>query len=172
MGNGASLHISHIGSNTISTPFASFRLNNMLHVPNISTNLLSMHHFANDNNCLFIFVSSSFCFKDKATGKMLFRGQSKNGLSPFPIHRTTTNKIRPTTYVGERVSTSIWHSRLGHPMLPVLQHLASASLLPVTGTTKLPSVCTEYQMGKSKKLPFSISSSISSQPLDLIHCDL
>ncbi|RWR76373.1 putative polyprotein [Cinnamomum micranthum f. kanehirae] len=174
VGNGAGLHISHIGSNSISTPSSNFRLNNMLCVPHISTNLISVHRFANDNNCFFIFDSSGFCIKDKASGKTLFRGQSKNGLYPFPIRRlpTHSNNDGHAAFVGERVTASIWHSRLGHPASAVFQHLASAFQLPVDGSSKLSSICTPCQMGKSKKLPFSISSSISSNPLDLIHCDL
>ena len=74
VGNGAGLHISHNGSNSITTPSAKFFLNDMLCVLNISANLISVHYFANDNNCMFIFDSSGFCIKDKAMGKMLFRG--------------------------------------------------------------------------------------------------
>lgn len=109
VGNGAGLQISHIGSNSITTPSTHFHLNNMLCVPNISTNLISVHRFANDNNCMYIFYASGFCIKDKATRKMLFRGQSENGLYPFPIRKlyTHSNKVGPAAYVGERVSTSI-----------------------------------------------------------------
>lgn len=104
--------------------------------------------------------------------KMFFRRQSKNGLYPFPIQMNSFNKISPTGYVGERVSASIWHSCLVRPTFSLFHHLASASKLPVASTNKLPSVCAECQIGKSKKLPFSISSSTSSQPLDSIHCSL
>lgn len=38
MGNGVGLRISHIGSNNAQTPFVPFRLNNMLYIPNTSTN--------------------------------------------------------------------------------------------------------------------------------------
>lgn len=73
IGNGASLHISHVGSSSISTPSARFHLSNLLHVPHISANLLSVNRFAHDNNCVFEFDASGFCVKDKAMGKMLFR---------------------------------------------------------------------------------------------------
>lgn len=54
------------------TPPANFRLNNMLYVPDISTNLISVHHFTTEDNCIFIFDSFDFCIKDKAAGKKLF----------------------------------------------------------------------------------------------------
>ena len=104
IGNGAGLQISHIGSNSITTPSAHFHLNNMLCVPNISTNLISVHRFANDNSYMFIFYASSFCIKDKDMGKTLFRRQSENGLYPFPIRKlhTHSNKGGLVAYVGER----------------------------------------------------------------------
>jgi hypothetical protein len=40
-GNG--MHISHIGHSILRTPHSSFYLNNILHVPNASKNLLSVH---------------------------------------------------------------------------------------------------------------------------------
>ena len=66
----------------------------------------------------------------------------------------------------------MWHSRLGHPASNVLHRLLLAFQLPVDGPSKFTSVCNECQMGKSKRFPFLTSSSLSSQPLDLIHCDL
>lgn len=51
-------------------------------------------------------------------------------------------------------------------------HLASSFQLPVDGSTKLSSICTSGQMGQSKKFPFALSSSVSSNPIDLIHCYL
>lgn len=174
VGNGASLSISHIGSGSISTHTAHFHLSNMLHVPHMSTNLISVNRFATDTNCVFEFDSSGFCIKDKATGKMLFCGRSESGLYPFPIHRISThsNKASPTALIGEKVSASMWHSRLGHPASTILHRLLSTFQLPLHGSSKFTSVCTECQMGKSRKLPFLASTSFSSQPLDLVHCDL
>lgn len=106
-------------------------------------------------------------------GMTLFRGQSKNGVYPFPICRfpSKPNKVVSAAYVGERVYATIWHYRLGHPASIILHHLASAFQLHVAGNSKLSSVCTQCQMSKSKKLPFLVSSSVSLHPLDLIHCD-
>lgn len=66
----------------------------------------------------------------------------------------------------------MWHLRLGHPASTVLHRLLSTFQLPLHGSSKFTSVCTECQMGKSKKLPFLASVSLSSTPLELVHCDL
>lgn len=45
-------------------------------------------------------------------------------------------------------------------------------MLQITGPLPTTKVCTARQMGKSSKLPFSSSFSISSSPLKLIHSDI
>lgn len=87
-------------------------------------------------------------------------------------HPLSLLKLVPLLMFGERVHASIWHSGLGHSASAAFQHSASSFHLPVDGSPKLSSVCTQCQINKSKKSPFSLSSSISSQPLDLIQCDL
>lgn len=53
IGNGQGLHITNIDSSVVDTLVSSFQLNNILNVPAISTNLLSVHQFTKVNNCLF-----------------------------------------------------------------------------------------------------------------------
>jgi hypothetical protein len=60
VGNSTSLPIHHIGTTQLSTPTTTFRLNNVLHVPDISNNLLSIHKFTNDTNTLWNFTPLFF----------------------------------------------------------------------------------------------------------------
>jgi hypothetical protein len=60
VGNSTSLLIKHIGSTQFSTPTANFLLNNVLHVPQISKNLISVHKFTKDTNTSMDFRSSCF----------------------------------------------------------------------------------------------------------------
>lgn len=75
----------------------------------------------------------------------------------FPIRRISTylNKASPAALIGEKVSTSMWHSRLGHPASTVLHCLLSTFQLPLHGSSKFTFVCcTKCQMGKVKRYPF------------------
>ena len=72
--NGAGLSISNTGTATLHTPNSKFSLRNVLHCPNASANLLSVPQFSRDNQCYFCFDDAGFCVKDKASGKMLFKG--------------------------------------------------------------------------------------------------
>ena len=86
VGNGAGLNIAHIGSNTIPHGSSSLAMNNILHCPSVTANLLSVYQFTRDNNCYFIFFSNCFYVKDLSTGRMLFRRKSETSLYPFHIH--------------------------------------------------------------------------------------
>ena len=51
VGNGQTLPINHIGNASLSTKYHNFVLKNVLHVPRIAMNLLSIHKFCLHNNC-------------------------------------------------------------------------------------------------------------------------
>ena len=60
VGNGKGLQIHHVGT-FVFKPFSSysFKLKNLLHVPHIKKNLLSVSQFARDNNIYFEFYPNS-----------------------------------------------------------------------------------------------------------------
>ena len=72
--NGQGLHISfHSNSD-------HFKLNNILHVPSITKNLLSIHKFTLDNN-LYVEFYPNFCMvKDIHTHQLLMKREHKDGL--------------------------------------------------------------------------------------------
>ena len=49
VGDGSALPISHIGTSKYTTPSHTLHLSNILHVPNIARNLLSISHLCNTN---------------------------------------------------------------------------------------------------------------------------
>lgn len=68
IGNGKGLPVSHTGSGTISLSQDSFSLNNLLCVPGIASNLLSVNRFCKDNSCIFVFGAEFFSIRDRLTG--------------------------------------------------------------------------------------------------------
>ncbi|KAL5575556.1 hypothetical protein UlMin_017255 [Ulmus minor] len=82
MGNCKGLSIKHIGKSTIPSSFYSYplTLNNILHVPSITKNLLSVSKFCLDNKVFFEF-HPFFCFvKNQVTKKLLLKGTLHKGL--------------------------------------------------------------------------------------------
>lgn len=86
VGNGNLLSISSVGSNTIplksnsaSSP-GSLLLNNILFVPHITKNLLSISQFTKDNHVTIEFNSDSCFVKDNHSHKILLKGSLSNGV--------------------------------------------------------------------------------------------
>jgi hypothetical protein len=64
IGDGTSLSITHTGSTKISSPHFTFKLSNILCVPTMKRNLISVYQFCNSNNVSVEFLPSLFFVKD------------------------------------------------------------------------------------------------------------
>jgi hypothetical protein len=121
VGNGSGLGISHTGSSSFPTSNSLLYLNDILHCPDATANLLSINKFCYDHNCVFELIATYFLIKDNLTGRILLQGVSKDGLYPIQLQHFTRNKVKTLTYhIGVKVPSSIWHNRLGHPSQSVL----------------------------------------------------
>lgn len=70
--NSATLPIHNSNKSTSSpTPCFHFRLDNFLHVPNISLELLSIYNITKENNYCLIFDQTGFLFQEIVTNKTL-----------------------------------------------------------------------------------------------------
>ena len=75
IGNGMGLHIKHVGCTILNThATTSIYLNNILHVPTITKNILSVSKLLADNDVVVKFHKTSCFFKDKNSGIILLKG--------------------------------------------------------------------------------------------------
>ena len=151
VGNGQNLPISHIVKTTLTTPSHSFYLTNLLRIPQISSNLLSVNQFCKDNNYSFHFDAHSFTIQDNHSKKILYQGKTTNGLYPF--HASTTTHISSTTsaaqvHIGTKVTNQLWHDRLGHPHNKTLQHALSNSTSEPSCSHSTITLCEHCLKGK------------------------
>ena len=160
VGNGKGLHIEHIGS-SVFQPFSSsysFKLQNLLHVPHITKNLLSVSQFARDNGVYFEFFPDSCFVKSQASKEILLQGTIKNGLYFFgPIQQINSSPASFFTSTKRDQNFNLWHLRLGHPSTEVVTQVLKKCNIPFTVSDSL---CTACCMGKSHNLPFSSSNSV------------
>ena len=166
LGNGSGLHISHSGHATLD----SFSLSNILCVPSMHHNLISVSQLCSSNNITIEFFPSFFLVKDRLTGAPLLRGESKNNVYEWPNTRESAGMIKRAC-VGQKLSPETWHNRLGHPSSKVFQFLASNQIIPSTSFKKEFN-CDSCMCSKSHRLPFGMSSLISRKPLDLLYTDV
>ncbi|KAF7831079.1 Retrovirus-related Pol polyprotein from transposon TNT 1-94 [Senna tora] len=132
--NGSGLKISGIGFSKLLTNGSTLKLNQILHVPDVSKNLLSISKFAKDNNVYFEFHSNRCFVKSQVDHKVLLEGRNKQGLylfdnltfghkpsmsaskfsvsSPVSANAASSSILFDSTVCSDSSPFGIWHSRL------------------------------------------------------------
>ncbi|GJT68866.1 retrovirus-related pol polyprotein from transposon TNT 1-94 [Tanacetum coccineum] len=118
---GSNLRSNIIGKGTISND--SLKIDNVEHVDNLRFNLLSIGQIC-DNKCRVTFPEhDSEITKD---GKVIGRGIRKKGLYVMKLGNKPKDKIYLAT-IDE--NSTLWHRRLGHANMHLIQSLASKKLV-------------------------------------------
>ena len=108
-----------------------------------------------------------------ATGKILYKGRSEDGVYPIYPHKATallSNKVCNSVKFSSS-TWSLWHSRLGHPNAHTLRLLLQNNGLPCNSSTVVNS-CIHCLHGKMHRLPFPSSRFVANFPFELVHTDL
>ncbi|KAJ0837252.1 putative RNA-directed DNA polymerase [Helianthus annuus] len=164
-GNGQSLPITHVGNTKL---FGKLDLKNVLVVPNLTKNLLSISKLTEDNLVDVVFSYPHFFIQDRLTKQIIARGSREDGL--YVLHNTHQALVSNSSC--PKASFELWHSRLGHVNFDIINMLKNNGLISFTSVLPKPGVCSPCELAKSKRLPFSINNKRASSPLELIHCDL
>jgi hypothetical protein len=151
----------------ISKLFPNFILRYVLHVPQITKNLLSIQKFTSDNNVYVEFHPSCFFVKDCISGEILHQGLSRHGL----YHWFSPMAAPPSILSSSRTTFVDWHARLGHPADRIVHTVLSTFQLPFISNKKQ-TICPACQHDKSHQLPFLSSETKSTVPLELIFYDV
>uniref|UniRef100_A0A803QD97 Retrovirus-related Pol polyprotein from transposon TNT 1-94-like beta-barrel domain-containing protein n=1 Tax=Cannabis sativa TaxID=3483 RepID=A0A803QD97_CANSA len=161
VGDGSKLLIKHTGSGFMSTNNSSpLILKEMLHVPKIAKNLVSISKLTADNNVTVEFSSNDCCVKDNQTKKKVLQGKLKEGLYQFNSHCVKSSTKNPATTrvqqpkstcfsalstnlssnVTQSVTESVssfnsikdrWRRKLGHPSSHVMNLVLNQMILKV-----------------------------------------
>lgn len=156
MGNGNITKITHIGNASLMGKKKQFYLNNLLRVPLIRKNLLSVSQFARDNNVYFKFYPSYCLVKDILTKEILLQGRESKGLYTFSITKSSSiysaNKgkccsISEIKQQNMYKNFDIWHYKLGHPNAKIVKFILENNNIAVD-MCNAPYVCTYRQREK------------------------
>lgn len=162
VGNGESLSIAHIGHCTLHTSHQPILLNNVLHVPAITKNLISISKLLQDNDLIIEFTNSQCLVKDPKTSHLLLQAELVKGL--YKISSCQLALITGTS----SINGDLWHQRLGHPSSSVMQVLTKENFIP---SSKF-ALCDACERAKSHRLPYTDSTRITSSMLQLVHIDV
>jgi hypothetical protein len=99
---------SHTGTFSILTPTESLVLKNILCVPQLTKNLLSVSQLIKDNPITIEFTSTSCFVKEQATQTTLLHGTLCNGLYEL-VSPCTPHQVMQVTSTAD-----VWHSRMAH----------------------------------------------------------
>ena len=148
----------------------------MLHVPRIASNLLSVHKLCLHNHCSCYFDANKLLVQDIPTGRLLYKGLSKNGVYPIESSLFLNFAVNKTAYAAHSdpsANWNLWHSRLGHPSAKVLTtvfpSLSSCNSLQFQSTKFH---CKHCLAGKMHQLSFPVSNKQVTAPFALVHSDL
>ena len=111
VGNGQNLPIQSIGNTHLHTQYHKFQLKNVLHIPCIASNLLSVHKLCLDNNCCCHFDARKLLIQDLPTGRLLYKGLSKDGVYPIHSSQFCTSASSKTACLASSSAQKwqLWH---------------------------------------------------------------
>ncbi|KAH9668130.1 retrovirus-related pol polyprotein from transposon RE1 [Citrus sinensis] len=126
VGNGVGLCITQLGSAVLRMPdvlnYSDLKLNNILLVPKITKNLISISQLTKDNDVVVEFTDS-FCFvKDKLKNSVMLQSKAEKGL--YRLLCVSSTKFSPSQSNQEALccqtpscmlNTMVLQQRLGHP---------------------------------------------------------
>ncbi|KAK1441497.1 hypothetical protein QVD17_07436 [Tagetes erecta] len=167
LGNGTGLSISHIGSTQFPTKTKPLSLPDILCVPNMRTNLISVAKLCRTNQVSVEFFPFHFFVKDLKTGAPLMRGEN--------IHDVYyLNRLTSLPQVNATTSTSPlqWHHRLGHPCFRIFKLLCKDLGLSFKSLSCSTLHCQSCAINKCHKLPFGVNSFVATKPLQLLYSDV
>ncbi|KAJ9707223.1 hypothetical protein PVL29_002286 [Vitis rotundifolia] len=130
-------------------------LNPVLHVPNLSCNLLFISQLTKRSNCSAKFLPSHCVFQDLSLRKTIGSAKKREGLYYFD--ETDDSELL------------LWHKRMGHLSFQYLKHLFPSLC---SNKTLLDFQCEVCELAKHYRASFPKSKYKPSIPFTLIHSDL
>ena len=199
IGNGQGLDINSTGLTSFQSPLNPvfpLILSNLLFVPSITKNLISVSQFFKDNLVYFEFHPTFCLVKSQVSKEVLLKGLvGLDGLYQFPNllqlpkSKSSVNTIVCSTSSSETVTSSTnntsvgssapcavssfatCNARLGHSNADVMKIVSNICKIPSINKT-ISEFCSHCCVGKSHRLPSSPSLPVYSTPFELVFTDL
>ncbi|WVZ25460.1 hypothetical protein V8G54_004004 [Vigna mungo] len=141
------------------------KLTNVLFVPKLSCNLISVSQLSDESNCTIQFTNKLCVLQDRTSRMLIGAGKRKDGL--YYLYGVQKIQIHMVDGMNQ---VDLWHKRLGHPSFKITQSIPTVSKIKVQGlVNKNCDVCFRAKQSREK---FPASNHKAGEIFDLIHCDL
>ena len=164
VGDGSTVPVTKIGNAVLSSPSKQLLLKNVLVCPSFIKNLISVRQFVTQNKCTVEFDPFGFTVKDLLSRTTLLRCDSSG-----PLYSVTPH-TPPRSPLALTADGSLWHRRLGHPGGSICRSLNSLDFS--NKNADMITLCHACKLDKHVRLPFSSSSTIVTEPFQIIHSDI
>ncbi|CAJ2663478.1 unnamed protein product [Trifolium pratense] len=154
---------------------SSIILRNVLHIPKLSTSLISIQKLTKNLSCNAIFYDNACVFQDKHSGRTIGNAKELNGLyyldnqnlPPNPLNNN--NSLFSESIKTNREKVFLYHRRLGHPSFRVMKQIFPSFFKNLDVESLCCEVC---ELAKHKRASFPVSNKVSTSPFYLIHTDV
>ena len=166
VGNGQYISVKGKGSIAIETLSGTKIINDVMYVPDIDQNLLSVGQLLEKG--FKVHFEDKMCVIKDATGVKLFSVQMKG--KSFQLDLLEKEQ---SVYQASMKTTDIWHKRLGHCHHSAILKLQKFDMVKdLDPLNESISNCKTCQFGKQTRLPFPKKSWRATEKLQLVHTDL
>ena len=140
------------------------RLNNVLFIPSLKCNLVSVAKLCKELNYFVTFFDDFCVLQDRTLRILITAGEQRGGVYYLKAGSLEKNQVNVVNF------TNLWHKRLGHPSHGVLS-LLPTDLGVISDETKDDVSETCYR-AKQTRNRFPVSSNKVKCVFELIHCDI
>jgi hypothetical protein len=141
------------------------KLKNVLYVPELNCNLISISQLSDESNCNVQFTTNLCAIQDRTSKMLIGAGERRDGLYFF----LEVPNVKACRVEGMN-QLEVWHKRLGHPSWKTTQLVSSCDGSRVSELQN--KVCDTCQRAKQTREKFPLNNHKASNTFDLIHCDL
>lgn len=142
---------------------SKLRLNNVLYVPGLNCNLISIAQLIEDNICEVIFIKKLCVIQDLTTRSPIGVGEPKRGV--YYPQQAAPDRVQ----VNQAITYDTWHCRLGHPSSQALSYIFSNVRSKHKNKSDLCDVCLR---AKLTRMSFVLSENKAVDCFDLVQCDI
>lgn len=165
--NSAKMNVKGAGKTTLNTNGKEIVVKEVLHVPALSANLLSVHDIASHGNS--VLFDTNGCTIRNANDEIVLQCKPTNG-----VYKVGTNANAVCMQSKHTVSSYTWHRRLGHTGLQRMKQMRDGAVDGLSFSEESQEIknCETCAYGKQSRASFGKSERQSKAVLELIHSDI